>query len=508
MKRALLGMVLALSAWGSAHAAVHIPWNGAPYFIATRGAKVAEVLKSMGANYGIPVIVSPEVEDYFVGTIRNTQPDLILERFVQLFNLATYYDGQALYIYKTQEAKSQIITPKYLTTRKLVDYLKHSNAVEQPYCALKMVTNFNALEIFGVPMCINRISELAKNLDEKIMNQAQNQETVRVFRLNFASASDHSYTYRNDQKVNVPGMVTVLREMVRSQSPDGEGTPVGAGQVTGGGVITTTAVPSFSADSQQNAVVIRDREVNMPIYEKLIAQLDQPSTQIEISVAIIDVNASDINQLGVDWAGQLNVGPGSIGFNSGGAANFNTVLGDASNFMVQINALEQHAKAKVLSRPSVVTLNNVQAVLDRNITLRTKLVGEKVASVDKFSTGSLLRVTPRLIKRDGLDQILLVLNIQDGQEERNYNANNSADTDILPSIRNAEISTQATLLPGQSLLLGGFVQDSQSDNERKIPLFGDIPVLGHLFQSKQSHTNRVVRLFLIKAVPLQTMVAK
>jgi type III secretion protein C len=297
VKRALLGIVLALSSvLAHAHAAVSIPWNGPPYFITTRGAKVAEVLKGMGANYSIPVMVSPEVEDHFVGTIRNTPPDMILERFAQLFNLATYYDGQALYVYKTHEAKSQIITPRYLTTEKLVKYLKHSNAIEQPYCVLRAVDNFNALEIFGVPICITRISELAKNLDEKILNQAQNQETVRVFHLKFASAADIFYTYRNSEKVRIPGVVTVLREMVQSRSPAGEGTPVADQQ--NAGASATAAIPAFSADMQRNAVVVRDREVNMPMYENLVAQLDQPSAQIEISVAIIDVNASDINRLG------------------------------------------------------------------------------------------------------------------------------------------------------------------------------------------------------------------
>ncbi len=493
----LLAMLLA---FGLAQA--RIPWKGAPYFITTRGAKVADVLKDIGVNYGVPVIVSSKVDDHFVGTIRNEMPDAILERFIQLFNLATYYDGQALYVYKGHEIKSQIITPRYLSTNKLVKYLNQGGATEQKYCSLRTVSNFNALEVFGVPMCIERVSELAKNLDEKVLDQAQNQETVQLFPLRFASADDNLYSYRT-QEVRVPGVVSVLREMIQGRSPIGEGVPINSAN---GGLLTNT-LPAFSADSRLNAVIVRDRQVNMPIYAKLIKQLDLQPVQIEISVAIIDVNAANLSALGVNWSGTANVGRFGVGFNanqpqgaSGVSGTISSVLNDTTSFMVRLNALEQHSQAKILSRPSIVTLNNVQAVLDRSITFYTKLQGEHVAKLESVSAGSLLRVTPRLIKNDGYDQIMLTLNIQDGQQSDPIPGNHEQ----LPQITNAEISTQATLLPGQSLLLGGFVQDQQMQGETRIPLLGDLPLLGHLFRNKNDTAHSVVRLFLIKADPQPT----
>ncbi len=498
VKRVLLiaALLLSTSGWAS----THIPWsNGSPYFITTRGAKVAEVLKGIGANYGVPIIVSPEVTDSFVGTIRDAVPDEIIARFAQLFSLATYYDGQALYVYKMQEVRSQIITPRYLTTGKLVDYLTRNQAAKQQFCSLRSVSNFNALEVFGVPACIERVSALAKNLDEKILNQAKVQETVQVFPLRFASANDNVYTLRN-QQVRVPGMASVLREMVQNRSITGENVPVT--NAPGNNPTTSTALPTFAADSQQNAVIVRDREVNMPIYASLIKKLDLRPTQIQISVAIIDVNATDVDTLGVNWEGSVHFGKAGIGFNStdlsgqfGGGIN--TVLNDPNHFMMQISALEQHSKAKILSRPSIVTLNNVQAVLDRNITFRTKVQSERSANLADFSTGSLLRVTPRLIKNvDGQDQIILILNIQDGRQGKAIGG-----TEVLPSISTSEISTQAILRSGQSLLLGGFVQDQQQQGVQKIPMFGNLPILGGLFRSKNNKSERVIRLFMIKAEP-------
>ncbi|MCX8565931.1 MAG: type III secretion protein C [Glomeribacter sp. 1016415] len=487
----LLAMLLA---FGSVQA--RIQWKGEPYFITTRGAKVADVLKDIGANYGVPVIVSPKVNDHFVGTIRNEMPDAIIERFTQLFNLATYYDGQALYVYKGHELKSQIITPRYLSTQKLIRYLSQGGAKEQKYCSLRTISNFNALEVFGVPMCVERVSELAKNLDEKVLDQAQNQETVKVFPLRFASADDNIYNYRK-QEVRVPGVVSVLREMIQGRSPLGEGVPL----TNANGSFPLETLPAFSADSRQNAVVVRDRQVNMPIYAKLIKQLDTQPVQIEISVAIIDVNAANLSALGVNWSGTANIGEFGVSFNAGlpqgSNASLSSVLNDTTGFMVRLNALEQHSQAKILSRPSVVTLNNVQAVLDRSITFYTKLEGENVAKLESVSAGSLLRVTPRLIKNGSYDQIMLTLNIQDGRQAEPIPGNHEQ----LPQITNAEIATQATLLPGQSLLLGGFVQDQQMQGESKVPLLGGVPILGNLFRNKNGTAHSVVRLFLIKAEP-------
>lgn len=102
---------------------------------------------------------------------------------------------------------------------------------------------------------------------------------------------------------------------------------------------------------------------------------------IEISVKIIDVNAGDINQLGIDWGTTVSLGGKKIAFNTGlndgGTNGFSTVISNTSDFMVRLNALEKSSQAYVLSQPSVVTLNNIQAVLDKNITFYTKLQGKK-----------------------------------------------------------------------------------------------------------------------------------
>lgn len=465
---------------------------GPEFSVSSRGMKVSTLLRDFGANYGVPVIVSPEVNDTFVGTLQGRNPDRVLDQLAQLYNLAWYFDGRVLYAYKASQVSTDVLTPTYIAAEELVAYLRDTGMFRGGACSVRLVNNFNAVEVFGVPVCVQRIVRLVKELDEKTLQQTQNQEVVQVFPLRYASAVDGAYTYR-DQQVIIPGVATELREMVRSRAvpataESGQVTPA-AGQQ-----------PTFSADARTNAVIVRDRKANMALYAELIRQLDQRPRQIEISVAIIDVDAGNMRELGIDISGGMAVGKARVSFNANNPAipdgTFSTVLSNTADFFVRINALEQNSRAKVLSRPSVVTLNNVQAVLDRNITFYTKLQGNKAVELASVAAGSLLRVTPRLIEAEGQQEVLLTLDIQDGRQEPVLN-----NIEQLPQVRNSGIATQAILKPGQSLLLGGFVEEKQRQGERKIPWLGDIPVLGKLFSNETRENLSVVRLFLIKAEP-------
>ncbi|CNI24592.1 EscC/YscC/HrcC family type III secretion system outer membrane ring protein [Yersinia pekkanenii] len=488
----IAGLMLLLLA-SLAHGQV-IPWQGDPFFIYSRGMAVSNLLKDLGMNYGIPVVVSPEINELFSGKIRDKTPEKILSELAGLYNITWYYDGEILYFYKTQSIRREFISPDGLSATTLIKYLQRSGVPAGKNCAIKTISHLDAIEVTGVPICIERVTTLSKMLASQARNQNQNKETVKVFQLKYASAADSNYQYR-DQQVKLPGLVSVLREM-----SSGNNLPLAGGKEQGD---THSSMPLFSADPRQNAIIIRDRQVNMPIYRSLIAQLDQRPVQIEISVTIIDVDAGDISQLGIDWSASTSIGGAGISFNSGSGKNaadgFSTVIGDTGNFMVRLNALQKNSRARVLSRPSVVTLNNIQAVLDKNVTFYTKLQGDKVAKLESITSGSLLRVTPRMIDADGVKEVLLNLNIQDGQQQAPISS-----SEPLPEIQNSDISTQATLRVGQSLLLGGFIQDKQIESQNKIPLLGDIPLLGGLFRSTNKQSHSVVRLFLIKAVPVNS----
>ncbi|MCX8565587.1 MAG: type III secretion protein C [Glomeribacter sp. 1016415] len=475
-----------------ADATAALPANGmAPFFLATRGAPLAQVLREFGAHYNMSVIVSPQVDAAFIGSLHDLAPEQVLDRLAQLYQLTWYYDGQTLYVYKAQEIRSQLITPAYLPVQTLMTQLRGIGLLDARQCRVRVVPASNAMEVSGVPVCVERVAQFAQRIDEQKLNDEQNREGIQFFPLKYATAADTQYSYRT-QQVQLPGVVSILKEMAQ-----GRALPLTESQ--GPAPSNDRLTPTFSADERQNAVIVRDRKINLPLYADLIAQLDHRPRLVEISVAIIDVNARDLSQLGVDWSASARIGGGSVSLNSGGAptsGSFSSVISNTGNFMVHLNALEQNEKAQILSRPSIVTLNNLQAVLDRNITFYTKVVSEKSAQLDSISTGSLLRVTPRLVGEGAQSEVMLSLSLQDGRQIVGL-----SKEEPLPQTMNSEITTQTLLKAGQSLLLGGFIQDELSESARKIPLLGDIPVLGKLFSTTQKSQRHTVRLFLIQADP-------
>lgn len=470
--------------------AAPIPWRDQPFTLVTKGMRLDNVLRELGAYNNIPVVVSPRITEIYVGSLRNVSTAYALEHLTRLYKLSWYYNGQTLYVYHADETGYQLITPSIVKAQNLLTQL---GPVQEQYCRARVLDNVNAIEVWGVPACLERLLQVAKQVDEQARHLEHNQESIEVFPLRYASASDTTYRYRQ-QDVLLPGVVSVLREMVQgvgSISPQDTQAPV----------VVDRALPLFATDSRQNAVIVRDRKRNMSMYHDLIKQLDIKQPLIEVSVTIIDVVEGDLDALGIDWSASAKIGGGTVSFNqaTGGldGNNFSTIIANTGNFMLKLNALAQHSKAKILSRPSVVTLNNIQAVLDRNTTFYTKLTAEKVAKLESITAGSLMRVTPRLVDEGEQQRVMLTLNIEDGQQGT---SNNNAES--LPQINNSEIATQASLLAGQSLLLGGFTRDEQTTGERSIPLLRDIPVLGSLFRSSNKSNRNIVRLFLIKAEPI------
>ncbi|WP_253383367.1 EscC/YscC/HrcC family type III secretion system outer membrane ring protein [unidentified bacterial endosymbiont] len=500
MKNWILSLTLLLMPLESSLAAV-LDWKGSPFFVMTHGMPVTELLKDFGANYGVAVVTSPLIHDVFIGRFDKATPEQQLDMLGRTYNLVWYYDGKALYVYKNSEIVSSVITPEFDTRDQLKQYLRQTGVLAKGTCQVRQIGGSQSFEIYGVPECIKRITEIANQLSISSRNMAQvdqQKEDVQVFPLKYASATDVTYQYR-DQSVVIPGVVTVLQQMNNSQAVNNGATPT---QLTAAQQQTESSGPTFSADPRQNAVVVRDRDANMAMYQRLISQLDHRQDAIEITVSIIDVNAEDLGALGIDWAANADIGGMNLQLNTnlssaGGYAT--SVITDASDFMVRVSALEQKSQAKVLSQPSVVTLNNVQAVLDKNTTFYTKLVGEKVAQLASVTSGTLMQVTPRVVKDGtGIAEVLLFLSIQDGSQQTSGPGANG-----MPQVQNSEIDTQATLKSGQSLLLGGFIQDQDVITERKIPFLGDIWGIGNLFKSKEKTKIQTVRLFLIKAVPLK-----
>jgi type III secretion protein C len=130
----------------------------------------------------------------------------------------------------------------------------------------------------------------------------------------------------------------------------------------------------------------------------------------------------------------------------------------------------------------------VAAVLDLSQTAYVPLVGERVADLADITVGTMLRVVPRIVQEGSAMRVRLEIDIEDGAMDKNSTKH---------GVTRSNISSQAIVDAQQTLMIGGYHAESISRQNQKVPLLGDVPLLGGLFRSSsETHSTRE-RLFLI-----------
>lgn len=283
--------------------------------------------------------------------------------------------------------------------------------------------------------------------------------------------------------------------------------PMGSVPVVSARELPPQGGPRIAIDPSLNAVIVRDRPENMPAYEGLVRALDIAPQIVELEATIIDLNIDKLRELGINWRirsqGFDALFGGSILRPSGnpardldrlGAVNeglsLGGVIGANREFIGRINALEEKGAAKIVSRPQIVTLSNVEAVFDRTRTFYVRVRGDRQVDLFNVAAGTVLRVNPHVLVDNGVPRIRMVVGVEDGTIL-------DSEVDDIPVVERASVNTQAMINEGEGLLLGGLTVNSAFDAESKIPLLGDIPVLGELFKSRSRSRRHVERLFLI-----------
>ncbi len=158
--------------------------------------------------------------------------------------------------------------------------------------------------------------------------------------------------------------------------------------------------------------------------------------------------------------------------------------------MARLRLLEGRGSARVVSRPSVLTVDNLGALIDLSETFYVQSVGERVANVVPISVGTTLKVTPHIIDTPNGLAVHLIVDIEDGTIQ-------DTNTQALPRVRRSTIGTQAVMNERESLLIGGFNAESTIRQTDQVPGLGNVPVLGLLFKKKSNRLEKRERLFLI-----------
>jgi len=293
----------------------------------------------------------------------------------------------------------------------------------------------------------------------------------------------------------------------------------GAGQqyVSEDGSIRISSVDS------NNQLLVRARPSQWQEIEQAIKRLDNVPLQVQIEMRILEVDLTGQLEFGVQWylqglansvpttdgngnitgaqsaypGAHRNISLGSGGNQYGGEPFFYSFLSSNGKFQVAIRALETNGNTKTLSAPSLVVLNNQVAhiqvgdqvpINQTSIVTGLNTTGSTASSVSYLPTGVILDVQPR-VNPGGL----VYLNVQQQVSNTTGTANSQGNF----TIQQRAVGTQIAVQSGQTVLLGGLIQQNENSTDTGIPGLNRVPIIGRLFGTTNHSRNRTELIVLI-----------
>ena len=266
-----------------------------------------------------------------------------------------------------------------------------------------------------------------------------------------------------------------------------------------------------TASPNGDSLIVTTTPDNILTIKNIIEQLDVQPRQVMIEVVVAEVTLDTDQKFGFNVSGTLSrlfhsatTGQGQGNFPANGspggtaldaaASGFQFLL-SGTNYAALLQALTNDSKVKVLSTPKVFTSNNQQAEID--ITTNVPYISGQLSggfsttvnnNVQFLQVGFILNVTPR-ITRQGLVTIDVKQEASDLLRYVTLGTGTSAIS--APEVNDRYADTSVTVQDGETIALGGLIRDSNGVTVAKVPLLGDIPLIGQFFRSREKTRNKV-----------------
>ncbi|MDP2573189.1 type IV pilus secretin PilQ family protein [Vibrio penaeicida] len=299
---------------------------------------------------------------------------------------------------------------------------------------------------------------------------------------------------------------------------------------------------SISIDERTNALLVRDLPENIAVVEDIVESLDIPVKQVQIEARIVTITEGEIEELGVRWGfsstsgtntvggsiennlatvGLYQAGGGSGGEGEGGggsstiddflavnlgATNKNAAsiafqvakLGTDTLLDLELSALQTENKAEIISSPRLITTNKKPAYIEQGTEIPYLEASSSGATTVSFRKAVLsLKVTPQITPDNKLVLDLSVTQDRPGKVVKTGNGEALA-------IETQRIGTQVLVDNGETVVLGGIYQQSVTNTVDKVPLLGDLPLLGALFRRSYENLGKSeLLIFITPKVVLQ-----
>jgi type IV pilus assembly protein PilQ len=298
-----------------------------------------------------------------------------------------------------------------------------------------------------------------------------------------------------------------------------------------GGGSLLSARGNVTVDERTNTLLVQDTAENLTAVRSMVATLDIPVRQVLIESRIVIVADDFSRELGVR-AGFTRVSDdiSDLFAVSGSAQSTDTIMGSAldnlattgqpfpvevpfgnfdrynvnmpvanpagrialsildfDDFLIdlELSAAQNEGRGEIKSTPRVITANQREAIIEQGVEIPYQESASSGATTTQFKKAVLsLKVTPQITPDDRVILDLTVTKDSVGQLVP------SATGGFVPSIDTRNIQTQVLVRDGQTVVLGGIMETERRDSVKKVPLLGDVPVVGNLFRSKSKINNR------------------
>ena len=410
--------------------------------IVAENKEISDILYEIAEAANMNLVISKDVTGEVTVKLIDVSLDKALRTVLQPNNLTYTIEGDVITVYTYAEFQQhERFSP--LKTRVFTLENIEVSSLRRAFMSMKSTRGKVEFNLKGNQVIITDTAQKIKEIEE-ILKEIDKEREVRKYRLKYADAED------------------VKEKLLQVISEE-------TGEVF--------------VDERTNSVVIKAASPLLKNIDELIEGWDVQHQQVLIEAKILQVTLDKEHRLGIDWNSSLNLRQNvSMDLTKGSSSIFEVATLTADEYEITLKMLETQAETEVLSSPRVVVIDNHEA----NI-----LVGSSepyiettkdpdtgwVTEETKFKdVGLKLIVTPKI----GEDNFITITVHPEVSTARRV-----TEVDNALAVDTTQADTTMMVKDGETVVLGGLMKDVKSKTIRKVPLLGDIPLLGYLFRSKE-----------------------
>ncbi|MCG8510998.1 MAG: type II secretion system secretin GspD, partial [Rhodospirillales bacterium] len=350
----------------------------------------------------------------------------------------------------------------------------------------------NTVVVTGSPEMLDLIATVIDELDENPTSQ----EDVFIHFVRNGEASNLA-----DILNNLFSTSGTTRGGGSSSSRFSGGSFQRGGNVEQEGAMALVGNVDVVPDADTNSILVLTSTRNIPMVKKIIEQLDKPAPQVLIKVLVAEVTHDDALDVGAEWS-VLGDDGASIGvgtdFGLGSLTSGFVFRVLEEDLTVTIRALEENGKLEVLSRPYILASDNQQASITIGnqvpfiTNTRTTETGQTINTIEYRDIGIILEVTPQ-INPDGI----ATMDVTPTLSAITGDTVPISETVDAVVYANRSASSRVALRDGQTVVIGGLMEDRLIETISKVPIIGSIPILGELFKRTEKQKSKTELLFFL-----------